>query len=105
MLSENEEPGETTIKRKKKDTDVVQLRRPIIFICNDIYARPLAPLKEIALNVKIEESNREKLIARLREICQKERVSIEDQILRELAEETNYDARSCINTLQFIASH
>jgi len=62
-------------------------------------------LKEIALNVKIEESNREKLIARLREICQKERVSIEDQILRELAEETNYDARSCINTLQFIASH
>ena len=30
---------------------------------------------------------------------------MDDQIIRELAEETRYDARSCINTLQFIASH
>jgi hypothetical protein len=55
--------------KKRKDTDVVPLQRPIIFICNDIYARALAPLKEIALSVKIEEANREKLVSRLREIC------------------------------------
>lgn len=92
-------------KKKNKDTDVVPLQRPLIFICNDIYARALLPLKEIALTVKIEEASREKLVTRLREICKSEKVQIDDRILRELAEETRYDARSCINTLQFIASH
>ncbi len=42
--------------KKRKDTDVVPLRRPIIFICNDMYARALNPLREIALAVKIEEA-------------------------------------------------
>lgn len=91
-------------KKKIKDTDVVPLVRPIIFICNDMYAKALMPLREIALAIKISESSPDKLITRLRHICKQENVSIEDQIIRELAEETNYDARSCINTLQFIAS-
>lgn len=51
----NEE--EKIVKPKKKDTDVVPLRRPIIFICNDIYAKALLPLKDLALNVKINQAN------------------------------------------------
>ena len=35
--------------KKKKDTDVVSLKRPIIFICNDMYSRALAPLRDSAL--------------------------------------------------------
>lgn len=98
------EPKKVEVKKKKKDTDVLQLKRPIIFICNDMYARALAPLREIALSVKIEESNPKKLLERIRYICKQEKVSIDDQVIRELAEETNYDARSCLNTLQFISS-
>ena len=86
-------------KKKKKDTDVVELKRPIIFICNDMYAKALTPLREIALTVKIEESEPDRLLSRLRVICRQENVLIDDQIIRELAEATNYDARSCINTL------
>ena len=95
----NENEEKKVNKKKKKDTDVVQLRRPIIFICNDMYAKALNPLREICLTVKIEESQPERLLSRLRTICRQENVLIDDQIIRELAEATNYDARSCINTL------
>lgn len=98
------EESKVAQKKKKKDTDVIPLVRPIIFICNDMYAKALMPLREIALTIKIGESSPDKLISRLRQICKDENVSIEDQIIKELAEETNYDARSCINTIQFIAS-
>jgi hypothetical protein len=49
-------------KKKKKDTDVVPLVRPIIFICNDMYAKALMPLRDIALAIKISEASPEKLI-------------------------------------------
>jgi DNA polymerase III delta prime subunit len=64
-----------------------------------MYAKALNPLREICLTVKIEESQPERLLSRLRTICRQENVLIDDQIIRELAEATNYDARSCINTL------
>lgn len=64
--------------RKNKDTDIVQLKRPIIFICNDMYSRVLAPLRDIALQLKIEESSPERLLSRLRIICRQENVLIDD---------------------------
>jgi len=75
--SENE-PKKPTKKKKKKDTDVVSLKRPIIFICNDMYSRVLAPLRDIALQLKIEESSPERLLSRLRVICRQENVLIDD---------------------------
>ena len=65
-------------KPTKKDTDVVSLKRPIIFICNDMYSRVLAPLRDIALQLKIEESSPERLLSRLRVICRQENVLIDD---------------------------
>ncbi len=65
-------------KKKKKDTDVVPLVRPIIFICNDMYAKALMPLREIALAIKISGASPDKLRDRLRQICKQENVSIED---------------------------
>jgi hypothetical protein len=58
-----------TKKKMNKDTDVVQLRRPIIFICNDMNDKVLMPLRDLALAIKIEESSPDKLISRLRHIC------------------------------------
>ena len=65
---ENEE-NKPKISNKKKNSDVVPLKRPIIFICNDMYAKALMPLRDFALTVKIEESHPERLIKRLRQIC------------------------------------
>lgn len=48
--------------KKKKDDGIHELRRPIIFICNDAYAKALLPLKEIALQIKIESSCYERLL-------------------------------------------
>lgn len=64
--NQNHDQEKSSVKKKIKDSDVVALRRPIIFICNDMYARALAPLREIALTVKIPEASPSRLHARLR---------------------------------------
>lgn len=60
------------------------MKRPIVFICNDAYAKALRPLREIALSIKISNSNSERLLKRLRQICKEEGVKVEDRVLREL---------------------
>ena len=48
MEEENEDGEETTIKTKKKAKELEPaLNRPIIIVCNDAYARELAPMKNI----------------------------------------------------------
>ena len=73
MESENEDDDKPK-PLKKKVSDVVPLIRPIIFICNDLYAKALAPLREIALTIKIAEANYERLVNRLSFICKNEQV-------------------------------
>ena len=91
-------------KSKKRKNDIRDLNRPIIFICNDSYARALRPLKELCLDIKISEAEPDRLIRRLRHICRQESVKIEDSILKGIAKESKNDVRSSINSLQFIAS-
>lgn len=59
-------------KKSKNKNGVRELKRPIIFICNDAYAKALMPLKEIALQIKIEGSSYDRLLQRLRHICKSE---------------------------------
>ena len=48
MEEENEDGEETTIKTKKQAKEAVPtLNRPIIFVCNDGYARALKPMQHI----------------------------------------------------------
>ena len=48
MEEENVDGEETTIKTKKKAKELEPaLNRPIILVCNDGYARALAPMKNI----------------------------------------------------------
>jgi len=64
-----------------------------------MYSKQLIPLREIALTIKIEEASPSLLLKRLRFICKEEKVEIDDVVIRDLAEVSNYDARSCINTI------
>ncbi|GAX73943.1 hypothetical protein CEUSTIGMA_g1393.t1 [Chlamydomonas eustigma] len=79
------------------------LRRPIICICNDLYAPALRPLREAARLIHFRAPNRERLLSRLLYICEKEGVRADKQALGALCDRTECDIRCCINTLQFMA--
>ena len=48
-------------KNKGKNADLFALNRPIIFICNNLYVKPLRPLRELCLQIKIQEPDRQRL--------------------------------------------
>jgi DNA polymerase III delta prime subunit len=91
-------------KGKPKGSKIKPIKRPIILIANDAYTPALKQIRELSLVVKIHESDNAKLMKRMRQIVKTEKVRVEDRVLRELAESTCYDARSCINMLQFFSS-
>ncbi|KAH7573070.1 hypothetical protein JRO89_XS03G0062900 [Xanthoceras sorbifolium] len=83
-IAKEERSGKTSSKKQRKTTS---LSRPIICICNDLYAPALRPLRQIA---------------KLKYICNKERMKTSSVALTALAEYTECDIRSCLNTLQFL---
>ena len=98
QLEEDEQQTIQKTKKKKKDNSF-ELKRPIIFICNDLYAKAIRPLREISIQVKIQEANQNRLIQRMRYICKQENANFADSIIKDLAAQSNYDARSAINSL------
>ncbi|MBA0857319.1 hypothetical protein Goshw_010571 [Gossypium schwendimanii] len=72
---------------KKKGSKTTSLTRPVICICNDLYAPALRPLRQIA---------------KLKYICNREGMKTSSIALTALAEFTECDIRSCLNTLQFL---
>ncbi|KAI9250024.1 hypothetical protein BY458DRAFT_33921 [Sporodiniella umbellata] len=88
-------------KSKKKESP---LRRPIICICNDVYAPALRPLRQIAQVMNFKEVPMITVAKRLYEICNYEGLETDLGSLRVLAETADGDLRSCINTLQYIRS-
>jgi chromosome transmission fidelity protein 18 len=86
-------------KMKNKNTT----KRPIICICNDLYAKALTALRKEGLVFHIKRANSQKLLQRLKEICKAERLNIDTNTLRNLTEKSNSDIRVCINSLQFIS--
>lgn len=79
------------------------LMRPIICICNDVYAPALRPLRDVVRVFHFRRPSAERLAHRLRMVCSIEGLRAERSTLRMLAERAECDVRSCLNTLQFIA--
>lgn len=88
--------------RVKTNTPAKLLRRPIICICNDLYAPALRPLRQSARIIRFRKSQPALMVSRLKDICQKETLQADTRSLTTLVEITNADVRSCLNTLQFI---
>ena len=66
MEEENEDGGETTFKTKKKAKELEPaLNRPIILVCNDAYARALAPMKNIVQRLQVHCASDNKLQNRI----------------------------------------
>eukprot|EP00963_Diacronema_lutheri_P003835 scaffold287_cov337-Pavlova_lutheri.AAC.198 len=89
-------------KRARRQGQVGKLQRPVICICNDLYAPALRPLREIAAIVRFKKPNPARLTSRLRRVCDIEKVRVEGRALSVLSTNADGDIRSCLNTLQFL---
>ncbi|KDN45594.1 P-loop containing nucleoside triphosphate hydrolase protein [Tilletiaria anomala UBC 951] len=88
-------------KGKGKKGRAKPLLRPIICICNDLYATSLRPLRPLAKLVRLQKPPTALLVNRLRQVCEKEALQADTRSLTLLAELTGGDIRSCLNALQF----
>ncbi|KAJ3391398.1 Chromosome transmission fidelity protein 18 [Lobulomyces angularis] len=90
---------------KKKMKRATRITRPIICICNDLYAPVLKTLRAIAEIVIIPSpAPLQALSKRLEEICKLEGLRTDIHSLMQLCLITDGDLRSCLNTLQFAYS-
>eukprot|EP00158_Paraphelidium_tribonemae_P005793 Partr_v1_DN27526_c0_g1_i1_m30670 putative chromosome transmission fidelity len=91
-------------KAKGKGHKPFQLVRPIICICNDAYVPALRPLRMIAHIYHFRPPTVSILAKRLKMICTREDLKIESRALSTLVEKSDGDMRSCLNTLQMLAT-
>ncbi|KAK4798444.1 hypothetical protein SAY86_030770 [Trapa natans] len=91
--------GNNSSRRRQKTSS---LSRPVICICNDLYAPALRPLRQIAKVHIFVQPSISRVVSRLKYICNKESMSSSSIALAALAEYTGCDIRSCLNTLQFL---
>ncbi|CAG8439101.1 9989_t:CDS:10 [Ambispora gerdemannii] len=75
---------------------------PIICICNDQYASALRSLRLIAQIFQIRKCPTQILANRLKDICDREKLSADMRTLSNLVETSDGDMRSCLNTLQYV---
>lgn len=87
----------------KKSNLSLSIRRPIIFICNDLYAKSIKPLRKDGLVINIKKVNPDRLLERLVFICKSENYSITKEEIKVIMEKSEYDIRRCLNILQFIS--
>jgi chromosome transmission fidelity protein 18 len=88
-------------KKKKKKNSPKLMQRPIIAICNDLYAPSLRELRSHAEVVTYTNITNHTMVNRLRDICRIEKINLDTSELKEIAETTQGDLRSSLNILQF----
>eukprot|EP00039_Didymoeca_costata_P029228 m.23738 g.23738 ORF g.23738 m.23738 type:complete len:922 (-) comp7536_c0_seq1:1909-4674(-) len=89
-------------KSGKGKRRVQPLKRPIICICNDVYAASLRPLRKIAMEIKMDSCP--SLTRRLEDICKELNIKTDSRSLAAVCDMTNRDIRACIGLLQFTSS-
>ncbi|KAK3025456.1 hypothetical protein RJ639_041342, partial [Escallonia herrerae] len=98
-VAQGEQFGRTSTKKKRKDATLL---RPVICICNDLYAPALRPLRQVAKVHVFVQPTVSRIVSRLKYICNKEGMKTSSIAVTALAEYTECDIRSCLNTLQFL---
>ena len=96
--------GNTNAKSRKKSKKDINLQRPVICICNDLYVSALRPLRQQALLIPFPPTISFRLAQRLQDIASKEKLRTDMTALLALAEKSDNDIRACLSTLQFFKS-
>ncbi|KAF5405934.1 ATPase AAA family [Paragonimus heterotremus] len=102
------QPGGERRARTKRHATPLVLRRPVICICNDLFASAVRPLRAPGvpcLVLRFPTIDLGRLVARLDCIARKEGVPVDKMLLTQLAELADRDIRSCLNAMQFLKSH
>ncbi|EXJ76906.1 hypothetical protein A1O3_10063 [Capronia epimyces CBS 606.96] len=75
-------------KGRKRKGDRFKMLRPLILVCNDVYAPSLRPLRTSAIAeiVHVRKAPMEKVIARVKAIFEKERIACDNDAVRRLCE-------------------
>jgi chromosome transmission fidelity protein 18 len=100
-LQRNQEGGETTDDKDKTKEKGKLIARPIICICNDVWAPALRSLRPLAEIVSYTRSPDAYIVGRLREVCSAENIKMDTRRLTEIVEVCGGDLRSCLNTIQW----
>lgn len=91
------------LKSQKKKG--LYLRRPLILICNNKYAPALRPILPHCRHFSLAAPSQTRLISRLRACLQEEQLVVSGtSVLHHLGVVACGDIRSCLHTLQFVAS-
>ena len=92
------------IKRKQQQNNQ-GIQRPIICICNDLYAKQLSLLRKEALVYNLKKIDEKKLTDLLNLISKKESLPIDKTTIKNIIDLCNNDIRSCLLCLQFFSYH
>lgn len=93
-----------TLRSRKKKNKAKLLMRPIIAICNNLYAPALEKLKPHCEIVAVKKPSDSSVQERLEEICKAEGLKISVKALKELTSIAQGDIRNCVNNLQFLGA-
>ncbi|MEM5836500.1 MAG: replication factor C large subunit [Candidatus Aenigmatarchaeota archaeon] len=77
---------------------------PIVLTANDAYDPKLKELRENCVLVEFKKIHVFDVEKRLREICEKEKIKYEEEVLRQIAKRCEGDLRAAINDLEVLAS-
>ncbi|GMM32814.1 Ctf18 protein [Saccharomycopsis crataegensis] len=86
--------------KKTKSRDKLILR-PIIAICNDLYAPVLEKLRPHCEVISFRKPNETQIKDRLEKICSAENMMMTSKEMSQIVAISNLDIRSCLNLLQF----
>lgn len=93
--------NKTSEKSSKRNKKSKLMLRPIIAICNDVYAPSLRTLRPHVEIVNYTRTPQPTLMLKLKDICQIERIPWDTKTLSKIIDTSNGDLRSCLNMLQF----
>ncbi|XP_052751169.1 chromosome transmission fidelity protein 18 homolog [Galleria mellonella] len=91
-----------TVAEGKKKAKTHPLRRPVIAICNDLYATSLRPLRSVALVIQVGGATSERVVRRLSRIAAGERVAAAPRTLAALAARAAGDLRAALHVLALV---
>ncbi|SCU89698.1 LANO_0D06040g1_1 [Lachancea nothofagi CBS 11611] len=91
-------------KRQRKKAQGQIMTRPIITICNNVYASALEKLRPHCEIITFQRPSENAIVERLFHVCHKERLHMDKKRLKELTENFQGDVRSCLNNMQFLAT-
>ena len=105
-IDEEEDENTNNEKTYNKKRNINQgTQRPIICICNDLYAKQLSLLRKEALVFNLKKIDEKKLFDLLYSITKKENLPIDKVTIKNISELCNNDIRSCLLCCQFFSYH